>query len=113
MSGCSDAHPLRAAMSPRRRYYLEDLPLDEAYSRFFGGLRESGALDPAPSESVPIDRALGRVTAGPVSARVSSPHYHAAAMDGVAVHAEQTLGATETAPVRLAQDDQYKWVDTG
>ena len=39
---------------------------------------------------------VGRVTAEPVWAAVSSPHYDAAAMDGIAVRAADTAGATET-----------------
>jgi putative molybdopterin biosynthesis protein len=34
-------------------------------------------------------------------------------MDGVAVRAAETLGATETEPLRLAVPDQAIWVDTG
>ena len=97
----------------KRRYYLEDLPLDEAYARFFGALEQASALAPTASESVPLEQALGRVTAAPVWARRSSPHYHAAAMDGVAVRAEDTVGATETSPVRLRHETQFHWVDTG
>jgi putative molybdopterin biosynthesis protein len=97
----------------KRRYYLEDLPLEEAYARFFGALEQASALAPTASEGVPLDQALGRVTAAPVWARRSSPHYHAAAMDGVAVRAEDTVGATETSPVRLRHETQFHWVDTG
>src|SRR5262249_49627996 len=50
---------------------------------------------------VPVQEALGRVTAEPVWARISAPHYYAAAMDGVAVRARETTGATETSPKRL------------
>lgn len=97
----------------KRRYYLEDLPLDEAYARFSGALEQASVLVPTASESVLLDQALGRVTAAPVWARRSSPHYHAAAMDGVAVRAEDTVGATETSPVRLRHETQFHWVDTG
>ncbi len=97
----------------KRRYYLEDVPLDEAYRRLFGALDRTGACAPAPAETVPVAEALGRVTAAPVFARLSSPHYHAAAMDGAAVRARETAGATETRPVPLALGRQAIWVDTG
>ena len=45
--------------------------------------------------------APGRVTASPVWARLSAPHYHASAMDGYAVRAQDTVGATETRPIQL------------
>ena len=96
-----------------RRYYLSDIPLDDALSKFFAALERAGGLTPMPSETIPIDRARGRVTAAPVWARVSSPHYDSAAMDGIAVRAADTVGATETSPLRLAVGEQAVWVDTG
>ena len=97
----------------QRRYYLEDVPLDDATAKFHDALREAGALRYSPPETVPLDRAAGRVTAGPIWASASSPHYDAAAMDGVAVRARDTTGATETSPVRLVVGEQATWVDTG
>lgn len=85
----------------QRRYYLSDIPLEEARDRFHTALRQAGALEPRPAENVPLAQARGRVTAGPVWAVASSPHYDAAAMDGIAVRAADTTGATETAPVSL------------
>src|SRR5262249_44182288 len=41
------------------------------------------------------------------------PHYHAAAMDGIAVRAVETLGASETSPLQLRVGSQATWVDTG
>ena len=93
--------------------YLEDIPLEEAHTRFWKALEQAGAVSPLPSEEVPIEDALGRVTAEPVFARLSVPHYHASAMDGIAVRAEDTLGATETSPVVLTERTQATWVDTG
>ena len=60
-----------------------------------------------------LDQVHGRVTASPVWAVRSSPHYDAAAMDGVAVRARETIGATETSPLRLRVGEQAVWVDTG
>lgn len=57
--------------------------------------------------------AVGRVTAGAVFANISSPHYHAVAMDGVAVRAVDTVGAAETAPKRLLLGETAFPVDTG
>ena len=74
------------------------IPLEEAIGTFHEALERAGALSPMPSETVPLDQALGRVTAEPIWACISSPHYDAAAMDGVAVRARETTGATETSP---------------
>jgi putative molybdopterin biosynthesis protein len=97
----------------KRKVYLEDIPLDEALRRWWGALEASGPLEPLPPESVTLGEALGRVTAEPVWARLSSPHYHGSAMDGAAVRAEETVGASETSPVRLKLGSQAVWVDTG
>ena len=97
----------------RRKVYLEPIPLDEALQKFFGALEARGLLRPLSGELVSVDAALGRVTARPVWAALSNPHYNAAAMDGIAVRAEDTRAASETAPVRLRAREQFQWVDTG
>src|SRR5437660_1565084 len=86
-------------MSPRR-------PAARTTSRFAWPL---GTV----AEEVALAAALGRVTAAPVWARISSPHYDAAAMDGVAVRAEDTNGASETSAVALRIGEPAQWVDTG
>ncbi|MCY4530585.1 MAG: molybdopterin biosynthesis protein [Chloroflexi bacterium] len=96
-----------------RDYYLSDIPLDEAIRKFDRALADAGGLQYAAFERVPLDRANGRVTAEPVWAERSSPHYDAAAMDGVAVRAVDTVGASETSPLKLSVGDQALWIDTG
>lgn len=98
---------------PRRRYYLEDRALDDAVARFEAAIERAGGLRPLEGEPVPLAEARGRITAGPVWAARSAPHYHAAAMDGIAVRAADTVGATESTPLTLALDRQAVWVDTG
>ena len=98
-----------------RRYFLQDIPLAEALRRWFGALDDARALVPTGLEPAALDAAdiVGRITAAPVWAVASSPHYDAAAMDGIAVRAADTVGATETAPVTLSVGAQAVWVDTG
>ena len=96
-----------------RDYYLSDLPLDEALERFSAQLDQSGIALTTAFETIPLIEARGRVTAAPVWAVASSPHYDAAAMDGIAVRAKETIGATESSPLRLSSPDQVRWVDTG
>jgi putative molybdopterin biosynthesis protein len=93
--------------------YLEDIPLAEALTRWQQALEAAGLDQPLPGEVVELDEAAGRVTAEAVWARVSSPHYHAAAMDGYAVRAEDTRGASETHPVHLPVGHSAFYVDTG
>jgi putative molybdopterin biosynthesis protein len=61
---------------------------------------------------VRLDEAVGRVTAEPIWATRSSPPFDAAAMDGIALRAADTRGASETAPLVLAPD-AFAVVDTG
>lgn len=96
-----------------RRYYLSDIPMDEATQKFHEALEQADALKPMPSETIPLEQGRGRVTAEPIWAKISSPHYDSAAMDGIAVRARETIGASETSPVRLTLNAQAVWVDTG
>jgi len=96
-----------------RNIYLQDVALSEALDSWHAALQEHGLWGPLGAETIPLDQALGRVTAEPVWARISSPHYHAAAMDGYAVRSEETLGASETSPLLLRVGEQALPVDTG
>lgn len=58
-------------------------------------------LRPLEAESVPIAEAHGRVLASDVRAAISVPHFTRSAMDGYAVPAADTFGATPYAPVSL------------
>jgi len=94
--------------------YLHDIPLPEAISRFSSALVEAnlgGVLGEEELDLTPT--AVGRVLSRPVWAKLSSPHYHAAAMDGFAVRAMETHGATQTSPLELTYEEQTKYVDTG
>ena len=63
-------------------------------------------------EQVQAASSLGRVTSRPVIAIRSVPHYHGAAMDGYAVRARDTYGASDAAPLRLTGQSAQP-VDTG
>ena len=95
--------------------YLHDIPLFQAQARLREALQDANLWRMLGAETIPLDEnALGRVTAEAIWARTSSPHYHASAMDGFAVRAEETRGAQPSAPVELYVDeDQAKYVDTG
>ncbi len=77
--------------------YLQDIPLPDAMERLEQALRDAGKWGLLSSEEIPLDEfAAGRVLSEPVWAKISSPHYHASAMDGFAVRAEETAGAGGT-----------------
>jgi putative molybdopterin biosynthesis protein len=65
------------------------------------------------AETVPVTEARGRVTAAPVYARLSSPNFHTAAMDGFAVVAESTFGAGPENPISLRIGRDAWPVNTG
>lgn len=91
----------------KRKIYLEDIPRDEAQAAFTAALRAARLWRPMSPEAVTLDEANGRVTAEAVWAKLSAPHYHASAMDGFAVRAQDTAGATETNPIQFALIDKW------
>ncbi len=94
--------------------YLHDIPLPEAQKRLQEALQSAGLWRVLGAEEIPLnEHAVGRVLAQPVWARISSPHYHASAMDGFAVQARQTDGASQTNPLTLIYGHQAVYVDTG
>jgi putative molybdopterin biosynthesis protein len=94
--------------------YLHDIPLPEAQARLRKALEDAGLWRVLGTETIPLDEnALGRVTAEPIWAEISSPHYHASAMDGFAVRAMETSGAQPSSPVTLYTGPQAQYVDTG
>ena len=94
--------------------YLHDIPLPEAQARLKQALLDADIWRVLGMENIPLDEnALGRVTAEPVWARISSPHYHASAMDGFAIRAVSTHGALPSKPVTLRVGPEAEYVDTG
>ena len=93
--------------------YLNDVPVDQASAEFHAALAEAGALEPTAAEMTPLDRTHGRVTAEPVWAKVVLAALRRGCMDGIAIRSRETVGATETSPLRLEVDEQARWVDTG
>jgi putative molybdopterin biosynthesis protein len=56
---------------------------------------------------------MGRILAEPVFARFSSPNFHAAAMDGIAILAEDSFGASIDQPKPFRIGKQAFWINTG
>jgi len=97
-------------MNKKRNVYLNMKTLEEAREV----LNQSFSLAQVlPTENLAVPEAVGRVLAAPVSANISSPHFNAAAMDGLAVKAEVTFGASEADPKKLILDQQAFYVNTG
>src|SRR5918994_1534743 len=101
-------------MSPMARAapFIHDRPAAEALSAWQAACATAGCPERVAAVALPLDQAVGRVTAEPVWAARSSPPFDAAAMDGIAVRAADTVGASETSPVVLP-DGSFEIVDTG
>ena len=95
----------------QRNVYLEKMSLEQARSILANCFGSKGPIQK--TEEVASAEAVGRILAKPVFARFSSPNYHAAAMDGVALSAKDTIGARETRPVILRLGEAAHPVNTG
>jgi putative molybdopterin biosynthesis protein len=82
----------------RQEQFLEVIERDLAEARW------RAAIDAAPleAEEVALEAALGRVLAEDVRALVDVPGFDRSNLDGFAVRAADTFGASEEVPVRLA-----------
>jgi putative molybdopterin biosynthesis protein len=92
----------------KRKIYLQDKPREEAKKELLAAFQL-----PIEKEMIQATEALGRSTAEPIFAHSSMPHYHASAMDGIAVSAEKTYRAHEHEPLHLTLGEQFVYVDTG
>lgn len=87
----------RVRAAARQEQFLEVVSAEEARSRFTAHLD----LAPLPAETVPLANALTRVLADDVVAAVDAPPFDRSNVDGFAVRAADTRGASENAPKRL------------
>lgn len=90
--------------------YLTNVDLEQAKAEYCQILAANGMGQK--QEVIPVGQSCGRITSHAVYAHICAPHYHASAMDGIAVEAKRTFGATETTPVHL-KTGEYIVVDTG
>jgi len=100
------ARPISATRDPlldavraaaRQEQFLEVVSAEEAQARFARHLDVS----PLAAESVALAAALGRVLAAEIAAGVDAPPFDRANVDGFAVRAADTTGASAAAPRRL------------
>jgi len=94
----------------KRNVYLKMKGLAEASTIFERAFAWGDLMG---SETLAAVDALGRVTVAPVFAGISSPSYHGAAMDGFAVRADSTYGASEEHPLQLTLGENTWPVNTG
>jgi putative molybdopterin biosynthesis protein len=97
-------------LNHKRNVYLQMKPLADARKIVLDAFMDGVSLE---TVKIPTPKAVGRILAGPVTAAVSSPNYHAAAMDGVAVKAKTTFGAHAARPKILCVGSDAIPVNTG
>src|SRR3954471_20031015 len=85
-------------MAREQEQFLDVVDRDTAERRWWDWLRPRVL----PAEEVPLAEALGRVLADDVVAEVDVPAFDRSNVDGFAVRAEETYGAAEESPRRLA-----------
>ena len=86
----------------QQRQFLQVLDRDEAESRW----HDVVSTESLATERVPLAEALGRVLAADIRADVDVPGFDRSNMDGFAIHAADTFGASEAAPVRLRLNEE-------
>ncbi len=92
--------------------FISDVPAESALRAWFDTCAAAGCPMRLEAVSLSLEDAVGRVTAEPVWATRSSPVGDSSAMDGIAVLASDTVGATQTTPLQLGPE-AYEVVDTG
>lgn len=93
----------------KRNLYLKNTPVDDALEQFMEAVRNGVSVR---YETISVLDALDRITSRAVYARCCSPLFNSAAMDGIAVVAETTVGASEASPKVLEPED-YLVINTG
>jgi molybdopterin molybdotransferase/putative molybdopterin biosynthesis protein len=98
--------------SARTSPFLRDVPLPVAQTEWRRCCTAAGCPARLTTATVGVGDAIGRVTAEPIWALRSSPPFDCAAMDGIAVRAADTVGASESRPL-LLEPGAFAVVDTG
>jgi len=96
-------------MNTKRNVYLDLKSIKEAKKILFGHFEHYTTK----IEHLDVVNARKRVLAAPAIAAISSPNFHASAMDGIAVDAKITFGANEEAPISIFPGENAFWVNTG
>ncbi len=96
-------------MNTKRNVYLDMKSIEEAQKILFD-LFSSHVTQ---VETIKVVEAKGKILAKPSIAKISSPNFHAAAMDGIAVDAMITFGALPDSPITILPNKNAFWVNTG
>lgn len=89
---------------------MGDVQVAQALDAWRAACAAAGCPNRLATERLGLAEAIGRVTAEPLWARRSSPAFDSAGMDGIAVRAADTAGASAAVPLTLTDFDL---IDTG
>jgi putative molybdopterin biosynthesis protein len=91
-----------------RNTYIDNIDVETAKEKYFDKIKTKLYY-----EEVKVSDSLNRITFEPIYARISSPNYNAAAMDGIAVISKNTDKASENNPLTLEINKDCIYVNTG
>lgn len=91
-----------------RNTYIQNIEVEKAKSEYYSKVSVK-----CQSENINTLDSLSRVTFKSVNAKVSSPNYNSAAMDGIQVKSSNTKGTTETSPMILTEGEDFTYINTG
>ena len=92
----------------KRDTYIDNIPIQDAKDKYYNKLKIDRQV-----EVIHILESLGRVTSQAIFANISSPHYNAAAMDGIGVISKKTDGASDRNPIKLKINEDFVYINTG
>lgn len=95
-------------MYKKRNIYIDNMDVDEAKKIYYGKLNIETNW-----EKISVLEGLNRITFEAQYAKISSPNYNAAAMDGILVESKKTLGANSTNPKTLEEGEDFIYINTG
>lgn len=94
-----------------RNIYLSSKDIEKTLEEYFHSLESF--FEQYREDEIDTSLALERITSQPAIASISSPHFNASAMDGIALDASKTFEASERNRIRLVEGRDYVVVDTG
>ncbi len=91
-----------------RDIYIDNIEIEKAKREYYKEVSIKHE-----SEKLDVLDSLGRITFKAINAKVSSPNYNSAAMDGIQVKSSTTRGATESSPKTIREGEDFLYINTG
>lgn len=87
--------------------FLTNVPLEQALNEYKKLLSQNGFG--CAQEKIPVTESCGRITSHAVYAHICAPHYHASAMDGIALRAKDTFELQRQPLFALRKSSLWLW----